>query len=144
MPSSLQVVRIATDICKALAFLQDLKKSNGMDLYDQMDEGSGSSDGSNYPPVLSAYALRTVVTPSNVMIDSQVEGPLSPAQCSVCLLSAYAHCSFSECLMFLPNIMLSACSVYMPTQCACSVLSVPVQYSCSLFVLRVMHAQSMR
>ena len=99
------MVRIATDICKALAFLQDHKQapvvfsdasavdqqgvwgdnasetnSDDSDIGEE-DEGSGPagtscmSEGGMLPAggaVLSAYALRTIVTPSNVSMDAQV------------------------------------------------------------------------
>jgi hypothetical protein len=63
-----QVVRIATDICKSLAFLQDMRLASG--------PGSDDPASSLEPPpqsgdaaVLSEYALRTVVSPSNVHVD---------------------------------------------------------------------------
>ena len=101
------MVRIATDICKALAFLQDHKQapvfsdasaidqqgvwgdnasettSNDSDIGEE-DDGSGPagtssmSEGGMLPAggaVLSAYALRTIVTPSNVSMDAQVGKP---------------------------------------------------------------------
>eukprot|EP00798_Chlamydomonas_sp_ICE-L_P005097 gene5097-34897_t len=81
-----QVVRIATDIGKALAFLQDLKRASALcdcsapadqdsELVGEGDAGAavnGSYDGGPPPDaVLSAYALRTIVTPSNVHMDAQ-------------------------------------------------------------------------
>lgn len=71
-----QVVKIATDICKALAFLQDLKRNTSavdvetFSAYD-MPGADDAMDMPGAPHVLSAYALRTIVTPSNVCIDSQ-------------------------------------------------------------------------
>jgi hypothetical protein len=84
-----QACRIATDICKALAFLQDLKRHNlggdgdqqpGIGEYDGDDVagplgGAGTATpgtpGASQVAVLSAYALRTIVTPANVSIDAQ-------------------------------------------------------------------------
>ena len=84
---ALQVIRVSTDICKALAFLQDMRRTGASpmldsladdvdaDLDDDLLAGGGGAAGSSSSgladAVLSAYALRTVVTPSNVYVDPQ-------------------------------------------------------------------------
>jgi hypothetical protein len=112
---SAQVVRIATDICKALAFLQDHKQTpvmfsdaSAVDQQgvwgdtaseaagDNSDESGGEEEGGGPAgtsgmleggmlpaggAVLSAYALRTIVTPSNVSMDAQVGNPWGSLLC---------------------------------------------------------------
>ncbi len=68
---------MSTDIAKALAFLQDLRRAYGDEGGAGSEWGAGASSSSTDPltlssgAVLSAYALRTIVTPSNVMLDAQ-------------------------------------------------------------------------
>ncbi|GFH13528.1 uncharacterized protein HaLaN_09428, partial [Haematococcus lacustris] len=70
-----QACRIATDICKALAFLQDLRRHGATaETLAGDEEGEGVEDsvqGGGQAAVLSAYALRTIVTPANVSMDAQ-------------------------------------------------------------------------
>lgn len=69
-----QVSKISTDICKALAFLQDLKCSPAQTLFDpQGDEESASCSDEPTPQssLISPHALCMIVTPSNVRV-----GPL--------------------------------------------------------------------
>jgi hypothetical protein len=86
-----QVIRVSTDLCKALAFLQDMRRTVGsggvssmmeaeaaasvdslMDDVDDDDLLAGQQQQAGLADaVLSAYALRTVVTPSNVYVDPQ-------------------------------------------------------------------------
>lgn len=85
-----QVCRIAKDMCKALAFLQDLRRhSSNAAATDAAAWADASSDTEDAGPseymgfsasvsstqptamMLSAYALRTIVTPSNVHLDAQ-------------------------------------------------------------------------
>ncbi|KAJ9531877.1 hypothetical protein QJQ45_022018 [Haematococcus lacustris] len=70
-----QACRIATDICKALAFLQDLRRHGATaETLTGDEEGEGAEDsvqGGGQAAVLSAYALRTIVTPANVSMDAQ-------------------------------------------------------------------------
>lgn len=70
-----QVVRIGSDICKALAFLQDLRPTGGMEPQTPA-AGRGADDDTLLQPqpanlLLSPHALRSLVLPANVQVDSQ-------------------------------------------------------------------------
>ena len=74
---------MATDLCKALAFLQDMRRTGAGSMMDAAeaddmqlddvddDDRQAGTGGGLADAVLSAYALRTVVTPSNVYVDPQ-------------------------------------------------------------------------
>ncbi|KAG2432997.1 hypothetical protein HXX76_008725 [Chlamydomonas incerta] len=77
-----QVVRVGSDICKALAFLQDLRPTGGgggADLQTPAGDAGPSSQGmfegaaQQQPAVLllSPHALRSLVSPANVQVDAQ-------------------------------------------------------------------------